>query len=131
VAGALAAMAIGGCGFDKVAESARQLNVIGDVEVATVFCTSGDMNRESHSCAGYERPHRGQVLVAYRIPVGSSAPESLTDDGGNWHFTRSESYAGYMQEHYPEAAMSWAGYVSEVKAAAAGDRAAFTVSPSF
>ena len=131
VASALVAVAVGGCGVDKVAENARQLNVIGDVEVATVFCTSGDMNRDSHSCAGYERPHRGQALVAYRIPAGSSAPESLTDDGGNWHFTRSDSYATYMQEHYPEAGMRWAAYVSEVKAAAAGDRAAFTVSPSF
>ncbi len=74
----------------------------------------------------FHSPHRGQVLVAYRIPTGSSAPESLTDDGGNWHFTRSESYAAYMQEHYPEAGMSWVGYVSEVKSAEAGDRAAFT-----
>lgn len=130
-AGALAAIALGGCGLDKVEDRARQLNVIGDVEITSVFCTSGDMNADVHSCAPYERPHRGQALVAYRIPDGSDAPPDLTDNGNSRHFTRSDSYTAYMEEEYADEGMHWAGYVSGVTVTAPGYRAAFTLSPRF
>ena len=126
---ALAAIAVSGCGVDKADEHSRQLDVIGDVEVATTFCTSGDVDRETHSCAVFESSHRGQVLVAYRIPLGSEAPETLTDDGGNLHFSRSDSYSAYMQEALPEEGAHWVGFVSEPRSAAGGTQAAFTVSP--
>ena len=74
---ALAAVAMGGCGIDKADEHARQLNVIGGVEVSTVLCTGDDTDKDSRGCAAYTRPQRGQVLVAYRIPEGSVAPASL------------------------------------------------------
>src|SRR4051812_12022316 len=73
----------------------------------------------------------GQVLVAYRIPEGSAAPASISDDGGARHFSREQSYSAYMEETYPEAGMRWAGYVSEVHATDAGAQQAMTLSPEF
>jgi hypothetical protein len=69
--------------------------------------------------------------VAYRLPDGSAAPDSLTDDGGVRHFTPSASYTAYMEETYPEGGMHWAGYVSSPYSTAAGDQYAFVVSPEF
>ena len=125
------AVALGGCGIDKVDERGRQLNVIGNVEIATSFCTSSDTDEHSRACAAYAFPHRGQLLVAYRLPVGSAAPESLVDDGGVRHFTPSASYSDYMDATYPEDGMHWAGYVSEPYSTAGGDQYAFTLSPEF
>jgi uncharacterized repeat protein (TIGR01451 family) len=126
---AVAAIALSGCGVDKADEHARQLDVVGDVQIATTFCTSGDGDRDAHACATYDRSHRAQALVAYRIPVGSEAPETLSDDQGTLHFARSDTYAAYMQDTYPEAGMHWVGYVSDPQAVAAGTQGAFTVSP--
>jgi hypothetical protein len=123
--------AVSGCGIDKADERARQLDLIGDVEVSTIFCTGGDTDDDSHACAPYTGPHRGQVLVAYRIPEGSAAPASITDDGSARHFTREDSYADYMEANYPEAGMRWAGYVSEVYSTGAGAQQAMTLSPKF
>lgn len=125
------AVALGGCGIDKVDEHGRQLNVIGDVEIATSFCTSSDTDEHSRACAAYSFPHRGQLLVAYRVPSGSPAPDSLADDGGVRHFTPSSSYTDYMEATYPEDGMHWAGYVSEPYSTAAGDQYAFALSPEF
>jgi uncharacterized repeat protein (TIGR01451 family) len=126
---AVVAAVLSGCGIDKVDEHARQLDVIGDVEISTTFCTSGDMDQQSHSCSVYTRSHRGQALVAYRLPDGSDAPSDLTDDGGNRHFSLSASYTAYMEQTYPEAGMHWTGYVSDVYSTDAGAQYAFALSP--
>jgi hypothetical protein len=123
------AVGLSGCGIDKADEHGRQLDVIGDVEISTTFCTSSDTERDSRACAAYTLPHRGELLVAYRVPDGSALPEELTDDGGVRHFTRSESYTTYMRESYPEDGMHWVGYVSDPHSTNAGDQYAFTVSP--
>src|SRR4051812_27031146 len=91
VVAAAGALAVGGCGIDKADERAQQLDAIGDVVVQTVFCTSGDADRDSHACAPFGIRHRGQALVAYRIPGGSEAPDAFDADRGTLHFTRSES----------------------------------------
>jgi hypothetical protein len=126
---AAAAVALGGCGVDKASEQARQLDAIGDVQVSTVFCTSGDSDRDSRTCAPYDRPHRGQALVAYLLPDGSTAPAQFADDGVRVDFRRSESYGAYMEANYPRPGMHWTGYVSDPYSAGAGASAAFTVSP--
>ena len=126
---AAAALALSGCGIDKAGESARQLDVIGDVEISTTFCTSGDGDPLSHACAPFSSSYRGQLLVAYRLPDGSSIPYELTDDGGIRHFTWSESYTAYMRDTYPEDGMYWAAYVSDPYTNVAGDQYAFTLSP--
>jgi uncharacterized repeat protein (TIGR01451 family) len=126
-----AAVALSGCGIDKADEQTRQLDVIGDVEITTILCTGGDTDEEAHGCAPYTRPHRGQVLVAYRLPAGSAAPPAIADDGSIRHFSRSDSYTDYMEATYPEAGMRWAGYVSDVYSNNAGNQFAATLSPSF
>jgi hypothetical protein len=123
------AVAVGGCGVDKADEHARQLDAIGDVVVQTTFCTSGDVNAGSHACAPFERAHRGQALVAYRIPDGSEAPEALDSDNGTLHFTRSSSYAAFMEAEHARDGMHWVAFVSAPYTLAAGGQAAFTVSP--
>src|SRR4051812_4079069 len=125
---AAGSLALSGCGIDKVAEHGRQLDVIGNVELSTTFCTSGDADGESRACAPFSFPHRGQVLVAYRLPEGSSIPDTLAD-GGARHFTWSASFTSYMRDTYPEDGMYWAGYVSDVYSNAAGQQYAFTLSP--
>jgi hypothetical protein len=123
------AVALSGCGIDKVDEHARQLNVIGDVEIGTTFCTSGDVDSSSRACSVFTQAHRGQALVAYRLPDGSEAPPALTDDGGTRHFSRSDAYSAFMEETHPEAGMHWTGYVSDVYSVAAGSQYAFALSP--
>jgi hypothetical protein len=123
------ALALSGCGIDKAAENGRQLDVIGDVELSTTFCTSGDGDAQSRACAPFSSAYRGQLLVAYRLPDGSSIPDELTDDGGVRHFTWSASYTAYMRDTYPEDGMYWAAYVSDVYSSTAGDQYAFTLSP--
>jgi uncharacterized repeat protein (TIGR01451 family) len=126
-----ATAAVSGCGIDKADEHARQLDAIGDVVVQTTFCTSGDVDGDSHACAPFERAHRGQALVAYRIPDGSEAPESFEDDNRRLEFTRNAGYGAYMQENHARARMHWVGYASDPYALDAGAQAAFTVSPQF
>ena len=124
-----AALALGGCGIDKADEHARQLDVIGDMELSTTFCTSGDTDGGSRACAPFSFAHRGQVLVAYRLPDGSSIPDALTDASGVRHFSRSASYTAYMRDTYPEDGMYWAAYVSDPYSTAARYQNAFTISP--
>jgi hypothetical protein len=126
---AVAVLALSGCGIDKADEHGRQLDAIGDVELSTTFCTSGDSDGASRSCAPFSSPHRGQLLVAYRLPNGSSIPDALTDDGGLRHFASSASYTAYMRDTYPEDGMYWAAYVSEPYSTGAGYQNAFTISP--
>jgi uncharacterized repeat protein (TIGR01451 family) len=127
----LVALGLGGCGMDKASEQARQRDTIGDVQIATTFCTGGDSDLGSHSCAPYDHPHRGQALVAYRLPDGSEAPEGFSDDGGTRAFSRSLAYAEYMQATYPEEGMHWVGFVSDVQSPPVGFGSALTVSPRF
>jgi uncharacterized repeat protein (TIGR01451 family) len=126
---AAAALALSGCGIDKADEHGRQLDVIGNVELSTTFCTSGDSDGNSRTCAPFSAAHRGQVLVAYRLPDGALIPDELTDDGGLRHFTSSPTYAAYMRDTYPEEGMYWAAYVSDAYSTDAGFQNAFTVAP--
>src|SRR3954468_23357795 len=126
---AAGSLALSGCGIDKVAEHGRQLDVIGNVELSTTFCTSGDSDGESRACAPFSFPHRGQLLVAYLLPVGSSIADSLTDSGGVRHFTWSESYTAFMRDTFPEDGMYWAAFVSEPYSRAAGQHYPLTMSP--
>jgi hypothetical protein len=124
-----AAAALSGCGIDKADENGRQLDVIGDVQIRTTLCTSGDLDQDARACAIYSRAHRGQVLVAYRIPDGSQAPDSFSDDRGTLHFARSDSYGQYMEQTYPEPGMHWTGFASQPHTVNAGSQGAVTLSP--
>src|SRR3954452_10234825 len=104
-----AALALSGCGIDKVDEHGRQIDVIGDVEIDTSFCPNSDTDEQSRACAPSAFPQRGHVLVAHRLPDGSAAPGSRADDGGVRQFTPSASYTAYMEDRYPEGGMHWAG----------------------
>src|SRR4051794_29134511 len=126
---AAGALALSGCGIDKAAEHGRQLDVIGNVELSTTFCTSGDVDGGSRACTPFSFPHHGQVLVAYRLPDRSAIPDELTDEGGIRHFTWSATYTAYMRDTYPEDGMYWAAYVSDPYSSAAGAQYAFTLSP--
>lgn len=133
-AAALAAavgLALGGCGIDKAGERARQRNTIGAVEIATTFCTSGDADLAAHSCAPFSSEHRGQALVSYRVPEGSSAPDGFDDDGGLLHFRADAGLAAYMQASQPEEGMRWVAYVSSVQSPVPRIGHAFVVSPEF
>jgi hypothetical protein len=128
-AAVVAAIGLTGCGIDKADEQSRQLDVIGDVQVRTTICTSGDADRGKHACATFSHTHRGQVLVGYRIPVGSEAPDEFEDDFGRLSFTRDESYGNWLDDSYPEAGMHWVGFVTAPHTQPAGTQAAVTLSP--
>jgi hypothetical protein len=128
---AVVGLALGGCGIDKAGERARQRNTIGAVEIATTFCTSGDADLAAHSCAPFSSEHRGQALVSYRVPQGSSAPDGFDDDGGLLHFRADAGLAAYMQASQPEDGMRWVAYVSGVQSPVPRIGHAFVVSPEF
>ncbi len=142
---ACAAIALSGCGINKTSESSTQLDVIGDVQISTTFCagpgnSATDVRLKTvHSagiivlppCATDSSEHRGQVLVGYRIPAGSAAPDTLPSTDSSLNFRRSDSYTTYLESTYHEDGMQWVGYISDPHTVPANSSYSFEVTPQF
>ena len=62
---------------------------------------------------GDEGSGRGQLLVGFRVPVGTGSPSSFVSSDGSATFTRSASYAAALQARFAApAGFRWEGYSS-------------------
>ena len=151
VAVVVGAIVLSGCVVIQ-SESATQSNVIGSsITIATTICASNAAaaapcnsggNANAYPVANTTSP--GQLLVGYRIPVGVTAPATITttvpstDGDGNpitatLTLTQNAAYAaGLTSILPPPAGTAWVGYLSEVEnyATSSGPQAA-TFSPTF
>jgi hypothetical protein len=58
----------------------------------------------------------GQLMVGFRVPLGSDGPDSFTTDAHEAHFERSASYTQALQTRFPAPADEhWVGYISDVR----------------
>ena len=111
----LLAVAFSGC-VSIAAESARQLDEVGDVELTTVICAS--QPRNAPSCPANESGEISsgtdyQVLIGYRIPSHASPPETVAASDVPLTLSRSASYAAELQRLSPApAGQQWVGYLS-------------------
>jgi len=99
-------------------ESARQLDEVGDVELTTIICAS-----ETGAAGTCPRGNSGtpagtgnyQVLMAYRLPLGVTAPESVGATEGTIAFARNETFTAELNRLAPippAAGQRWVGYLS-------------------
>ena len=147
--GALA-LALGGCVIIK-SNSAAQVDGIGAVQVTTTFCAS-----DTNTDAGYNPPDSDcqgpatggnssadasgaaagslQLLLAYRVPSGVTAPGVIVATSpANLIFGQDSTYSAELQSLSPAGqGMKWVGYSSNTQAyTEAGATQYFTVSPQF
>jgi hypothetical protein len=160
VAGAAVAVTVGaivlsGCVVIQ-SESALQANVIGNsITVTTTICASqaaaaapcnspGTSNKYAvANPTGTPASAPGQVLLGYRIPVGVTAPATLTtsvvstDENGvaitvPLTLTQNASYAaGLTSILPPPAGTAWIGYASEFNQYKQNGPQTVTVTPTF
>ena len=126
-----ASLTLSGCVVIK-SQSSSQLDGIGSVQITTTVCASdaapsthpgcgdadvegGDGNGNSNQDAASDGARKTQGFIGYRVPAGSSGPDSFTSvAGGPLTFRRSSSYSSELQRLRPAPAGSqWIGYVSD------------------
>jgi hypothetical protein len=57
----------------------------------------------------------GQLMVGFRVPIGSEGPDSFATDAHDLHFERNASYTQALQKRFPAPADEhWVGYLSDV-----------------
>jgi hypothetical protein len=57
----------------------------------------------------------GQLLVGFRVPIGSEGPDSFATDARDLHFERNASYTQALEKRFPAPAdQHWVGYLSDV-----------------
>ncbi len=62
-----------------------------------------------------------QLLVGFRVPIGSDGPDSFFTDARDLQFSRSPSYTQQLQTTFPApAGEHWVGYISTVRTFASG-----------
>jgi len=118
--GALA-LAVSGC-VTIESQGSTQLDGVGSVQVIT--------RAGADSNAG-----QAQVLLAYRIPSASTAPDAIdtvaTTGGPGFRFNLSPSYTADLQSKSPPpSGQKWAGYLSPTVSFGAGHKD-YTVAPRF
>jgi hypothetical protein len=115
------ALTLSGC-FVIVSDTPLQENVIGDVIVHTVTCTSSVTSTDSCPNQGNSGesfndtgPHDGQLLLAYRVPDGYGAPTQITSTSGSptLVLNANPSYVSQLTSLAPPpAGEHWVGYMS-------------------
>jgi hypothetical protein len=108
-------MALSGC-YVISAETSGQLEVIGEVEVTTVTCFSnGTTCPDLGNSGNTPPPFNVQIMLAYRVPDGVTAPASITSSGGAAiTVTQDASYTSELQGGAPPpAGQHWVGYLSD------------------
>jgi hypothetical protein len=70
-----------------------------------------DVNRDDATTGGF-----GQILVGFRVPVGTVGPTAFSSKDGATDFTLSPSYTTELQRLFPAPGdQQWIGYISTVK----------------
>lgn len=70
-----------------------------------------DVNREDALTGGF-----GQILVGFRVPLGTVRPTAFSSKDGATDFTLSPSYTTELQRLFPAPGdQQWVGYISAVK----------------
>ena len=124
------ALALPGCVVIR-SQDASQLDTIGKVRLTTTLCASqqgesgtpagcdngGNANQKATSDSSTTET---QLLVAYRVPAGTSGPATFTNTAAEpvtsarLTFTRSESYEAELDDVLPAGqGREWIGYLSE------------------
>ena len=130
--GAVATLALGGAilassgcvSLDDI--DAGQNFVIGDVEIAGTACQSGsagcsNIDVANFNLAGATGP--AQLLVAYRVPAGLTAPLTIGADAPAVTFTASPTYSAELERLSPAGAgRKWAGFISSTVDLGAADK---------
>jgi hypothetical protein len=130
-AAGVVAIAAAGCSSFVSPPTAGQVAPNGDVAVNSVICVDGfganDQGSGSGSfatsCAadapiasgsGFVAGSQGQLLLAYLVPVGSTAPGALTSpDLSGVTFTQNADYVTWLDgDMTPSAGYAWVGYMS-------------------
>src|SRR3954454_12970391 len=119
---AVLAFAFSGCVFIS-RQSSQQLNQIGGVQLTTTAGGNG---------SGGEQV---QLLIAYRVPIDASAPNSITTTntttGGPITLTESPSFESQLTgKSAPPPTQRWVGFISPTVTAPSTHQD-FTVSPVF
>jgi hypothetical protein len=150
VAVTVGAIVLSGCVVIQ-SESALQTNVIGNsITVTTTLCASqaaaaapcnGNGNSGKAVVPGASAP--GQLLVGYRIPVGVTAPATLTtsvpstDENGapitvSLTLAQNAQYAaGLTSLLPPPAGTQWVGYASDIRNYTATGPQSVVLTPTF
>jgi hypothetical protein len=145
VAALVASLSIGGC--VRVAEErSRQLDVIGDVEVSTTMCPDFmpdvatlelcDPYTGATRRARTTLPDRAQLLVAWRIPETSAAPDTVPaarDDGtASGVYRASPSYTAELERLHPTGDDArWVGYRTDTLDVELGEPVDWTATARF
>jgi hypothetical protein len=57
----------------------------------------------------------GQLMVGFRVPLGSDGPDAFATDAHDLHFERNASYTQALEKRFPAPADEhWVGYLSDV-----------------
>src|SRR4051794_5118985 len=88
-----------------------------------ITCNAGDVEEVDSRTGGantdgddFSSPLSFQMLVAFRVPDGVTAPQSFPSDARDTTFTFSQSYTDGMTAAYaPVAGEHWVGYISGFK----------------
>jgi hypothetical protein len=111
----------------------QQLSTIGAVRLTTTICFSQQPGCPDNGNTGYAATHSGfQVMLGYRLPGNTSAPQSFNTTTGQFlSFNRDSSYAAELQRLLPAAdGQKWVGYRT-ANLASAPSSPTFTTAPTF
>ena len=102
----------------------------GKVTIKAVVCASNylavktlpdcqpkkDGKRQDNTQDDATKSGAGQLLVGFRVPVGTVGPPSFSSKNGATNFTLSPSYTTELQRMFPPSAdQQWMGYISTVE----------------
>src|SRR5689334_20384565 len=110
----VALVVIVGCENPTLAsKDAKQVDQIGPVRITTVVEACSNASIGNADCFPQSAI---QLLVGYRVPAGTTAPETLSSSGAHdtssTTFHKSDSYASELQRLAPAATgEQWVGYI--------------------
>ncbi len=112
-------------------QTSQQLNTIGAVKLTTTACFSNQPGCPDKGNSGANAGGGFQVLLAYRVPEATSAPQQIMSTAGQeLAFSRDNSYSAELERLAPAGeGRHWLGYRSAHFGSIASPT--FTVSPSF
>jgi hypothetical protein len=114
-------------------QTVNQPNGVGPVQIKTVIDIC-QINLGTPPPACTADTDAGQLLLGYRVPNGTTTPESFVGSTPTQSvtFARSTSYTNQLEALLPSGpGEQWLGYIANPVFAPAGDHTLMTVSPQF
>jgi hypothetical protein len=128
----LAAVFLAGC-VTIGSQTVNQPNGIGPVQISTVIdICNVNLGTPPPDCTADSEA--GQLLLGYRVPNGTTTPESFPGSTGTQGvtFSRSTSYTSQLEALLPSGpSEEWFGYIANPVFAPAGNHTLLTVNPQF